>query len=375
VYVKAFMRPFSSWHDRYQAYYHEGLRLYCERVGGHFEAISLSHFPRLSGHLRNFRDSGYLGGVIGRRTKSIIDRAGSALERSQSPPAGIFKDIVGQYLVVENGSERRFCIDSADSSALMSPELAQWSDIYFKTNFWPSVFYGPKVKPLVNGDPLVLRFMPTLRSFRRVAKEYAISFIVRVWGGRDGIEGIEHILRLLDAVNRVRCRRFVLAVLVSGDIERESRYLTSLGVPWTRKAVSSQTLWHLTAQSELNIVRLGMHQCIPWRVTGSLAMGSCLVLDQPPRSKWPQPLLEHTHFLSLDAPTAPGEPVASDRYYAEIPEKIEAWLSDDALTANIRRNNEEYFDRFLEPGRVGGHIVKEATAVHRGRSPVAQSLP
>jgi hypothetical protein len=369
------MRPFSSWHDRYQAYYQEGLRLYCERERGHFEAISLSQFPRLCGHLRNFRDSSYLGGRIGRRTKSIIDRAGSALERPQSSPAGIFKDIVGQYLVVENGSERRFCIDSADSREVMSPELAQWSDIYFKTNFWASVSYGPEVKPLVNGDPLILKFMPTLRSFRRVAKEYAISFIVRVWGDRDGVESIEHHFRLLDAVNRVHCRKFVLAVLASDDIERESRYLTSLGVPWTRRAVASQTLWQLTAQSELNIVRLGMHKCVPWRVTGSLAMGSCLVLDQAPWSKWPQPLLEHTNYLNLDAPSSQDEPVASDRHYAEIPDRIEAWLADGALTANIRRNNEEYFDRSLEPSRVGAYIVGEAVAAHCGRSPVDQSFP
>ena len=32
--------------------------------------------------------------------------------------------------------------------------------------------------------------------------------------------------------------------------------------------------------ARLNVIRLGMHYCIPWRVTGALAIGSCIVLDR-----------------------------------------------------------------------------------------------
>ena len=94
-----------------------------------------------------------------------------------------------------------------DLPELSNLELAAWSDVTFKTNFWPTVEYPANVRPLVNGDPSVLDRIPALRAARSTPKQYDLCCIMRVWGGREGLEGIEHNIRLLEAVKRARCAR------------------------------------------------------------------------------------------------------------------------------------------------------------------------
>jgi hypothetical protein len=112
----------------------------------------------------------------------------------------------------------------------------------------------------------------------------------------------------------------------------------------------------VTARSRLNILRLGVHDCIPWRMAGSLAVGSCVVLDQPLRAQWHEPLRAGVNFFDLGV--VPGhDGVAPDDAYAAVPEKLESWLADaDAIDA-VARRDAAYFDRYVEPERVGEHIL------------------
>jgi hypothetical protein len=171
---------------------------------------------------------------------------------------------------------------------------------------------------------------------------------VRVWGGRDGLGGIEHNLRLFEAVNRARCRSLLLAVLVLGDVAEYERRLRRAGIPATVKSVPAAELWRLTARSRLNILRLGVHDCIPWRMAGALAVGSCVVLDQPPRAQWYEPLRPGVNFFDLGVVTG-HDGVAPDAAYAAVPEKLETWLTDPQAIDAIARSNAAYFDRYVEP--------------------------
>ena len=279
--IQAFTRSFAPFHDDYQAYYHESLRRHCRGIGVDFRVASLSRFPGFLRTLRRVQEVGarrHLGWAA-----PYIDRLGRRLEGPVDPPSTFFHDITGQYLAMtRRGSRYHFCIDASDYPEPGSENLVRWSDIYFKTNLWSSRSYPANVVPLINCDPTILPDIVKLRALRRIDKEFDLCFIVRVWGGRDGIEGIEHNLRLLEAVNRVKCKKFVLAVLVMGDRDRDSRFLSRLGVPWTTKNVKARDLWRVTAKSRLNILRLGVHYCVPWRMTGALAIGSCVVLDRTP---------------------------------------------------------------------------------------------
>jgi len=288
------------------------------------------------------------------RVANVIDRAAGRLDKAIITPSGIFDTITGQYVVTTSqGREHQVCIDAADSPEIASRELCEFSDVYFKTNFWPTASYPPNVWPLVNADPLVLGRIRDLRSWRRFPKELGVFAIMHIWNG----EGVEHYIRLLKAILDAKCDKLVLAVVFDGD-ERILRLLHRARIPATTRGLKAGDLWRRTAHSTLSVVRLGVHYCIPWRVTGSLALGSCLVLDRTPFSMWAQPLLEGTNYLSLELEVGPGVPVAPQHQYDQVPTRIQDWLNQRHKIDKIARSNAEYFDAFLEPQRVGAAIVR-----------------
>jgi hypothetical protein len=357
--VRAFQRPYDPYHDRYQRYYAESLRLYCSAIGADFRTKVMSRFPGVIRVLKRVRDDGYAKRLRVPQLERVIDAVAEVLQGPADTPSGYFDDVAGQYLaLLPDGELRRFSIDARDSHELGS-DLCAWSDVYFKTNYWPTVEYPDNVFPLFNVDPLVLPQIDWLRAHRDAPKRVDLTFVVRVWGGvTDETEGIEHNLRLLEAVNRARCTKRLLAVLVAGDVPKVRRRLDRLGIPSTTRDIKPEELWQLTAHSRLNVFRLGIHYCVPWRMTGSLAIGSSVVLDRPPFSVWPEPLRESVNFLSLGTIVRPGVPLAAADEYDEIPARIESWLHEPAHLADVARANAEYFDRHLDPARLGAHIMR-----------------
>src|SRR5207249_4738414 len=146
------------------------------------------------------------------RVNTLLLALGERLEGPLRTPSGTFRPTVGQYLVFYgDGSVRHLCIDAGDPPEIASEELRAWSDVYLKTNYWSSRSYPANVRPMVNADPLMLGRLQALKRRRGTPKTIDLSFVVRVWGGGDGVEGIEHNLRLVEAVSRARCRKRLLA--------------------------------------------------------------------------------------------------------------------------------------------------------------------
>jgi hypothetical protein len=203
---------------------------------------------------------------------------------------------------------------------------------------------------------------------------FDICFIARVWGGRKETEGIEHCMRLLESVAKMRAKKFLLAELVSGNISEQARRLRSSGVPTTIERVSLKLLWEMTAKSRLNISRLGNHHCISWRMTDLLALGACTVLDQHPRAICPVPLLHGQHYYSLDATTSNDEPLAPAQQYAAIPEMLEELLQERELTEDMRKQSADYYDHHLDPIQIGRQLCNIALRNAPVGSPVDERL-
>ena len=141
---------------------------------------------------------------------------------------------------------------------------------------------------------------------------------------------MEHNLRFLEAVARFPGRKYLLACLVVGDIEATKRRLESQGISCTTGRVPLLELWRICSESRINIIRLGVEDCIPWRMTDLLAMGACPVLDQRPFTIWPQPLQEgDSHYLSLEAHTPVDRATADDSAYQSIPSRLDSILASD----------------------------------------------
>jgi hypothetical protein len=85
-------------------------------------------------------------------------------------------------------------------------------------------------------------------------------------------------------------------------------------------------------------------------------MGACAVLDQPPLSSWSVPLREDANFLNLGARTV-DSPLAASELYEAIPDKIAGWLAEPERIRSVQLTNADYFDRFVDPVRVGAYIL------------------
>lgn len=350
--------PYDPFHDRYQVYYRETLRQYVTSRGYKFHCSS-PQFSRLLGFLRTVRSSSRLAGLVW-PLRPVANRMIDSLAWSLGARRNPIHSLVGQYVVcLKNGKTFQFCVDSHDSGDICSPDLLKRSDLYFKTNYWKSRHYDPKVVPFFNGNPKVLKSCETLAAMRNRPAQYDVCLFVRVWGGKDEVEGVEHCVRMLEAVARIRCRKFVLGYLVAGDIRGLSERLRKAGVPTTTKPLKVSELWKIASRSRMNIIRLGIHYCIPHRMFDLLALGTCPVLDQAPKTIWPAPLVEGQHYLSLNLNTGRDQLVADAAAYDRVPELLESFLSNEQLVPQIRESAAAYFDNNLRPDRVGKRIFDE----------------
>lgn len=355
--VKSYSLPYDVWHDRYQEYYREGLRRYLIQQGARFKVAS-PRFSRPLCLLRWVRNSGRVHhslGPLSAAANSLLDSLAWCLGAQLRPR----DPIMGQYnFCFENEREIRACIDSHDSGDISSASLLAESDLYFKTNYWTGRDYDSKVVSLYNCNPIVLRHLAVLQAMRGQPAQYDLCLVVRVWGGRDETEGVEHCVRLLEEAARLRGRKYLLAYLVAGDIKAIGDRLRKSGIPSTTKPLPLKELWQVAAQSRVNVIRLGMHHCVPWRMFDLLALGGCPVLDQSPKTVWPVPLVEGKHYWALNLRTSPEQPMALDASYKCIPDLLDALLSDKHRLEQMRGATAEYFDQHLRPERVGQYICE-----------------
>jgi hypothetical protein len=368
--VEAAVFPFDYWHDWYQKYYRQSIEIYLAQYGTRVQYTASPLAASILRQLASIRDSYRLRRVLGPlapMSTSLVTEIAKRVGGDKRPIASL----VGEYFFsLEDGKRISMCVDSHDSGDVNSQELALGSDVYLKTNYWPTIHYADSVIPFFNCNPLLVDNLKTLRLLRGQRQEFDISCIVRVWGGKNEVEGNEHCLRLLEAVAKARAEKYLLAFLVGGDIKEMSSRLRQSGIPFTTEPIPRRKLWEITARSKLTIIRLGMHHCVPWRMSDVLALGACTVLDQPPKTVWPVPLVEGTHFFSLDVETTTAQSVASDAQYELIPEVLGSFLTKDEHLSEMSRAAVKYFEDCLDPKSVGQRMCESVQRFARLKADV-----
>jgi hypothetical protein len=296
----------------------------------------------------------------------VIDTLAMVIAGTQTATSGEFHSLAGQYeFTFAGGRTSHLVVDAQDSGEVASERLLGKCDVYAKTNYRLDRRYPSRVVPICNGNPRIVPHLLSLQALRDRPPQYDICFIVRVWGGRNEEAGVEHNLRLLEGVNRARCTKRLLAVLVTGDVDRQERRLRGQGIPTTRVPIGLGKLWSTSASALTNVIRLGMHNCIPWRFLDLLAMGACAVFDQAPQTVWAQPLVSGEHYLELGVPTTPDLPLAPDACYAAIPDRIESFVRDRERAFHLRVRAAEYFDQHASPLAVGRQLIAHVTQTVR----------
>ena len=342
--------PYDSVHDTYQEYYRYALKTSLTENGGEYIETSDAYSDAILRKLRVIRHSYRLRNLLNRvHLPHLLDKLAENLSRGPligpAPTVGVYRFMTDQH------PELTICIDANDFREI-SENAAASCDIYFKSNYWPDYPYPSHVLPLPNMNPIAGRNLELLCNLRKQPKEFDLFIFFRVWGGRGDVEGIEHNMALLKALSQVKCKSYIMAYLVAGDIPSLGRRLDDLGVSWTTDAMPPRELWKKAAAARLNIVRMGNHQCVPWRMIDILSMGGVPVMDYKPMTLWPEPLVEDKHYLNLDSP--PNKEAQT----GAITAKIDSWLQHPSLISSVSSNTADYFDRYLTPKMLGQAIIQ-----------------
>jgi len=273
------------------------------------------------------------------------------------------KTHVGQYIFeLKNGKNIKVAIDAHDHRNIRSQEILNWSDLYFKSNYWPSVAYPHKVRPIVNGNGMLTpERIDFLKSLRGHKKTFDFIFIAQIWAGGDA--NVEHNLRLFENLAKVDCQSKILAVF-SGFKESDDDYknyttrLSKAGVNFSMNHISYHDLMVSSAQSKCVFIRAGVSSCIPWRMLDMLCLGSSLILDHSPFPSWPYPLNENEHFFNMGLQIGKDCSPAAETQYLQIPLKLMHILNNLDGQKKIHRHNTRYFDAHAAPQRVAEYILK-----------------
>ena len=236
--VRTFSAPYDYYHDRHQAYYIAGLREALARTNGSgsLKIRSLQRFPLVLSSLRRVRSSHRLSGMMNRGPGNLIDQIASAMGGPISAPFNRFIPAVGQYEFSIGARRVKLFLDARARGEIPEDVNPDVCDVYAKSNYRIDTIYPSPVAPLCMGNPLIVPHLDWLRHIRQQPAEYDLCFVVRVWGGRHEDDGVEHNLRLLEAVNKARCKKRILAYLVAGDLdEQESRLESCQGIATTRE--------------------------------------------------------------------------------------------------------------------------------------------
>lgn len=278
--------------------------------------------------------------LLGLKQAGVLDtrdwlkfQAASLIYRHE-PPTPDAKLFVGRYRATIPGVRSlNVAIDAHDSPRIADESALKWSDLYFKSNKWRTETYPAHVLPLVNGNGLhSATTLGELKLLRTIKKTTDVCFVSRLAGD------IEENLRIWETLAgmSLRTRPKLGAVLYKRyGQDRYAQRLQAYGVEVFYEFIPKRTLWLWMAQSRVNVIRLGIKGCLPWRMIDALAMGANIVLNKPPNSDWPIRLSNRYHYYSGDG-IANDVTMALDYPLCDAASYFDAWANPGATAMTIQ---------------------------------------
>lgn len=337
----------------------------------HYCLLALGAQPNVSVSIRP---------VSGRLLARLIElgmpgakRAWRALHRrteDRRPEQGAY---VRLTFTTRHGKQVKAVIDFWDSGALEYPEALQWCDVYFKTNFWPTMKYPRKVLPLVNGNGrLSFRDLRTLQAMRTTQPTRDFVYWAQIWEPRaakgysekDAYNIVEHQIRLFESLSTLTCDVDLIAV-VPGDLvamrsDQVVRRLEACGVrvqaDWGD--INTARFWAGMRSGRIVFLRTGTHHSISWRLTELLAMGACIAYDGTPYPNWPAQLVGGVHYLDGQCAIRPDFTLPTPEQYRSLVKRIADLLVDAEALSAFRNQAARYYDAHCRPEAVGAYIVR-----------------
>lgn len=339
----------------YQRYFTMGLRM--------LDHVRFRHGSPLDAALAFARERHWKG----------ADAAWRYVARHKSSRRYATENGVGRFEVQFSKACVRVAIDTHDGRGIPDPGALEWSQLYLKSNFWPTIDYGSKVRPLVCGNgALDQQRIARLVSMRNRPRNLDLVFVAKLWPGTPGSptywNPVEHVVRVFETLAKLPIRAHLRAVVVplAGQAPFPRHYLERLsaaGVRATTDDITVEELWSATSGAQLAFLRPGKHLCVSWRMIDHLAMGAATLCDHAAYPQWPVPLRADGEFLDCDCGLGPDESLPSPERYERIAETVMTLLRQPERMAAAREAAARYFDAHAAPARIARYLVDSARAV------------
>jgi hypothetical protein len=316
--------------------------------------------------------SRYFAGAFERRLRGA--RSGwTAWNRARRVVCGEAAPVPVPYEIsLADGRKLNVAIDVYDRGQLAHTGALDWCHLYLKHNHWPSRRYEARVRPLVNGNPLLrAEALRRLVALRRRPKTRDVVYWSYVWEpiDRAGYTPamthaiVEHQLRVFETLKRAVPQSDAIAVfperLQAMDVRESRARLERIGVVcrtgWGD--ISTERLWDGLAGARVVLMGQRTHHSISWRMTDLLAMGACIFCDAAPYANWPVPLRAGEHFATDDCGLSPEFELPGDGAYDRLAQALVALLADTAAIEHHRERASVYFDAHATPEAVARYVV------------------
>jgi hypothetical protein len=357
-------QPF-TWHS-YQRYYAMGL--------GMLDDVDFRYGSILDGALAAARDRGWRG----------VNTAWRHTARLHAKRRTVRATHVGRYTfqLPNQAGSLRVAVDSHDKRDICDPDALAWSQLYFKASYWPSLDYGPKVRPLICGNgALTKERIARLTAMRYRLRDLDVVFIAKLWPSNPAVptywNPVEHQVRVFETLAKLKIRSHLRAIpvqLMDGG-QFPQHYLDRLakaGVRVTAHDVTADELWDATSRARLAFLRPGKHLCVSWRMIDHLALGAATICDHAAYPQWPVPLQAGQEFLECGCGIGTDESLPDPAHYERIADTVMASLAEPDRLSEVRRAAAAYFDRHVAPQRIARYLVDVASSVARSESRLAE---
>jgi hypothetical protein len=336
-----------TWHE-YQRYYSMGLRMLPD--------VRFRYASLIDRALASVREHGWRGANAGWRLAAKLKPEGRS-ERAAH---------VGRYTFhfPARDAPLRVAIDAHDDRSIRDPDAYDWSELYFKVSYWPSLDYGPKARPLICGHgALDHKRIARLIGLRNQHRGLDLVFVAKLWAGHAGPtfwNAVEHLVRTFETLAKLKIRSYLRPILVPTGQPVPQHFLDRLskaGAPATTTNITIDELWSVTSASRLAFLRPGRHLCISWRMIDHLAMGACTVCDHAAYPQWPVPLQAGHEFMDCGCGIGEDDSLPDPADYERIAGTVMASLADPERVAESRRAAAGYFDEHAAPAQIARYLV------------------
>jgi hypothetical protein len=342
-----------AWHD-YQRYYAMGLRMLPD--------VRFRYASVVDRALAFVRERGWRGTRAGWR---LVAKLSSAARYKRAEQVGRYT-----FRFPDRDAPLRVAVDAHDDRSIRDPDAYDWSDVYFKVSYWPSLDYGPKARPLICGHgALDHKRIARLIGLRNAARNLDLVFVAKLWAGHAGPtfwNAVEHVVRLFETLAKLKIRSYLRPIVVDTGQPVPKYFLDRLakvGAPATTANITVSELWRATSAARVAFLRPGRHLSVSWRMIDHLAMGACTVCDYPPYPEWPVPLRAGREFIDGGCGIGADDSLADPADYGRVADTVMALLADPDRVAASRLASAAYFDEHVAPARIARYLVDVSKSI------------